>query len=440
MVDNDARRGAQRPPPEVRAAAEENMISEALARSMVDDARRGGPRSPPEVGAAAEPVEDDLVSARGHGRGAAGRKTERVGFGGVGGGRGVQPDNGDEDGSKWACKLCTFLNHRSLPRCEMCEMPMPEDERPPDQSYCDTLINDAGAQGIRQRRRRRTPEMEGILFERVDGGVSTRGGGSGGGGERFDGARLATDAVTGSAIGAVGAGLLAAATPGARRGRVFASMVQGAVAGGVVGATLGGGIRREAGNASSRRRQGRGVDRDNAPNVGRDIADVGRPTRTDISRSRAALRQREIGGGFEENINLPSEPEITVSEVNHLRSRLIRDVEGAPALEGTSPEQVNPHRMLQMLGFFPVGPEGHGRGSSRRAASAGAIAALPEEKLSEASLARLGDDAQCCICMEDFCVGDMITRLPCLHTYHTSCIGDWLRAAGNCPVCKHRVD
>lgn len=421
-------------------------MAEALARSMVDyDGRRGSSRPPPELGAAAEPIENDTVSTRGRGRGAAASETKGVGFGSVGGGGGGQSANGDDDGSKWACKLCTFLNHRSLPRCEMCEMPMSEDERPPDQNYYDTLINDADlgyrdAQGMRQRRRQRTRDMEGLLSERVDGGVSTRGGGSGGGGERFDGARLATDAATGSAIGAVGAGLLAAATPGARRGRIFASMVQGAVAGGVVGAALGGGLRRETENASGRRCEGRDVNRDNAPNVGRDLADVGRPTRTDIRRSRAALRQREIGGGFEENITLPSEPEITTSEVNRLRVRLTRNVEGAPVLEGNSPEQVNPDRMLQMLGFFPMGSEGHGLRRSRRAASAGAIAALPEEKLSEASLARLGDNSQCCICLEDFCVGDMMTRLPCLHTYHTACIGDWLRASGTCPVCKHRVN
>lgn len=437
---------APRSPSEENLPAWENTTCEALARSMVDyDARNGSPRPPPEVGAATEPIENELVSTRGRGRGEEASDTEGVGFGSVGGGDGNQPENGDEDGSKWACKLCTFLNHRSLPRCEMCEMTMPKDERPPDQSYHDTLINDAnlgyhGAQGMRQRRPRRTADMERLLYEWVDGGVSTRGGGSGGGGERFDGARLATDAATGSAIGAVGAGLLAVATPGTRRGRIFASMVQGAVAGGVVGAAIGGGIRREAENASSRRSEGRDVDRDNSPNVGRDIANVGRPTRTDIRRSRAAFRQREIDSVFEENITLPSEPEITMSEVNRLGTRLSRDVEGAPALEGNSPEQVSPDRMLQILGFFPIGSEVHGPGRSRRAASAGAIAALPEEKLSEASLARLGDDAQCCICLEDFCVGDMMTRLPCLHTYHTACIGDWLRASGTCPVCKHRVN
>lgn len=47
---------------------------------------------------------------------------------------------------------------------------------------------------------------------------------------------------------------------------------------------------------------------------------------------------------------------------------------------------------------------------------------------------------ECVICMIEFTVGDRVRYLPCLHTYHTECIDDWLMRSFICPSCMEPVD
>lgn len=47
---------------------------------------------------------------------------------------------------------------------------------------------------------------------------------------------------------------------------------------------------------------------------------------------------------------------------------------------------------------------------------------------------------ECVICMIEFVIGDRIRYLPCLHTYHTDCIDDWLMRSFTCPSCMEPVD
>ncbi|XP_068202088.1 uncharacterized protein [Palaemon carinicauda] len=47
---------------------------------------------------------------------------------------------------------------------------------------------------------------------------------------------------------------------------------------------------------------------------------------------------------------------------------------------------------------------------------------------------------ECVICMIDFTVGDRVRYLPCMHTYHTECIDDWLMRSFTCPSCLEPVD
>lgn len=47
---------------------------------------------------------------------------------------------------------------------------------------------------------------------------------------------------------------------------------------------------------------------------------------------------------------------------------------------------------------------------------------------------------ECVICMIEFNVGDAIRYLPCMHTYHTQCIDDWLMRSFTCPSCMEPVD
>ncbi|CAH8576806.1 unnamed protein product [Schistosoma haematobium] len=33
---------------------------------------------------------------------------------------------------------------------------------------------------------------------------------------------------------------------------------------------------------------------------------------------------------------------------------------------------------------------------------------------------------QCVICMEKYCIGDEVIRLPCFHAFHDDCFVDWI--------------
>lgn len=47
---------------------------------------------------------------------------------------------------------------------------------------------------------------------------------------------------------------------------------------------------------------------------------------------------------------------------------------------------------------------------------------------------------ECVICMIDFEVNDTIKYLPCMHTFHQSCIDTWLLRSLICPSCMEPVD
>lgn len=47
---------------------------------------------------------------------------------------------------------------------------------------------------------------------------------------------------------------------------------------------------------------------------------------------------------------------------------------------------------------------------------------------------------ECVICMIEFVIGDRVRYLPCMHTYHTECIDDWLMRSFTCPSCMEPVD
>jgi hypothetical protein len=47
---------------------------------------------------------------------------------------------------------------------------------------------------------------------------------------------------------------------------------------------------------------------------------------------------------------------------------------------------------------------------------------------------------ECAICMMDYCAGELIKLLPCMHFYHLRCIDDWLMRSLTCPSCMERVD
>jgi len=45
----------------------------------------------------------------------------------------------------------------------------------------------------------------------------------------------------------------------------------------------------------------------------------------------------------------------------------------------------------------------------------------------------------CQICLMETCTGDLLTSLPCSHSYHDSCITPWLQSHRTCPVCRKEI-
>ena len=46
----------------------------------------------------------------------------------------------------------------------------------------------------------------------------------------------------------------------------------------------------------------------------------------------------------------------------------------------------------------------------------------------------------CYICHDKPTGYDRTTKLPCNHTFHTSCLHHWLQQKNNCPACRRKVD
>ena len=46
------------------------------------------------------------------------------------------------------------------------------------------------------------------------------------------------------------------------------------------------------------------------------------------------------------------------------------------------------------------------------------------------------NNKKCVICLEDYCVGDIIIFFPCLHSFHKKCICNWFQKKETCPLCN----
>ncbi|KAF6147671.1 hypothetical protein GIB67_036057 [Kingdonia uniflora] len=45
----------------------------------------------------------------------------------------------------------------------------------------------------------------------------------------------------------------------------------------------------------------------------------------------------------------------------------------------------------------------------------------------------------CGACLDEFLLGDKIVDMPCLHTFHESCIVRWLNEHNSCPLCRFKM-
>ncbi|KAJ8758554.1 hypothetical protein K2173_000275 [Erythroxylum novogranatense] len=46
----------------------------------------------------------------------------------------------------------------------------------------------------------------------------------------------------------------------------------------------------------------------------------------------------------------------------------------------------------------------------------------------------------CVVCLEELSGGAFLTRMPCSHTFHESCIFEWLKNANSCPLCRCELE
>ena len=60
------------------------------------------------------------------------------------------------------------------------------------------------------------------------------------------------------------------------------------------------------------------------------------------------------------------------------------------------------------------------------------VSVTPEDLVDE-------NNRECCICFEEHNIHDKVTRLPCAHIYHPSCITQWLVKHCTCPVCRYEL-
>eukprot|EP00979_Chaetoceros_neogracilis_P001496 scaffold253_cov267-Chaetoceros_neogracile.AAC.29 len=60
------------------------------------------------------------------------------------------------------------------------------------------------------------------------------------------------------------------------------------------------------------------------------------------------------------------------------------------------------------------------------------VSVTPEDLVDE-------NNRECCICFEEHCLNDKVTRLPCAHIYHPRCITEWLNRHCTCPQCRYEL-
>ena len=50
------------------------------------------------------------------------------------------------------------------------------------------------------------------------------------------------------------------------------------------------------------------------------------------------------------------------------------------------------------------------------------------------------NEEKCLICLENYCIKEKISYLPCLHFFHSSCIKKWITIKNSCPLCNNYIN
>lgn len=112
-------------------------------------------------------------------------------------------------------------------------------------------------------------------------------------------------------------------------------------------------------------------------------------------------------------------------------SSSVSSVEEATAA-ATSPALVVPTERVSRVQYEL--PRKTPRASTSAIMSLTHIRVLPHDKVTYKN-----DDRCCSICSEPLVDGVVLTRLPCGHLYHISCVVPWLNRSCTCPDCRYEL-
>mmetsp|Transcript_99945 Transcript_99945/g.264065 ORF Transcript_99945/g.264065 Transcript_99945/m.264065 type:complete len:111 (+) Transcript_99945:2-334(+) len=89
------------------------------------------------------------------------------------------------------------------------------------------------------------------------------------------------------------------------------------------------------------------------------------------------------------------------------------------------------------------GVGGSGGGTGEQQLTSGGLAAdhMEQFTVSFVSDLQLHEDLEetsllCTFCLEEMQIGEELCRLPCMHTFHRSCVHGWLARDRRCMLCR----